>query len=96
MLMECAGGAVQKLDSHLRMKHRKLCAQLGSKKKARMAIAHKLALIIYKVLGENVEYKDPEPKQPSEKAKRRILQTRVKDLERLGYRVVLEPIEAVS
>jgi transposase len=96
ILMECAGGAVQKLDSHLRMKHRRLCAQLGSKKKARMAIAHKLALIIYKVLGENVEYKDPEPKQPSEKAKRRILQTRVKDLERLGYRVVLEPIEAVS
>jgi hypothetical protein len=60
-----------------------------------MAIAHKLALIIYKVLGENVKYVDPKPEQPSEKTKRRMVHTRIKDLERLGYRVVLEPLEDV-
>jgi hypothetical protein len=38
----------------LKAKYHKLCAQVGSKKKARMAIAHKLALIVYQVLGHNI------------------------------------------
>jgi transposase len=96
MLMECAGPAVNSKNCHLKPKFHKLCAQLGSKKKARMAIAHKLALIIYRNLGENREYKEPTPKRPTDKTKRKILQTRVRDLERLGYKVHLEPIETAS
>ena len=61
--------------------------------KARMAIAHKLALIIYRNLGTNYEYKEPTPKPLSEKTKRKILQTRVRDLEKLGFRVSIEPME---
>jgi len=95
-LMECAQGAIKAKTCHLKPKYHKLCGQLGSKKKARMAIAHKLALLLYKVIGENRSYQEPEPKPPSEKTKRKILQTRVRDLERLGYKVCLEPAEAVS
>jgi transposase len=96
MLVECAGPAVQKQGCHLKPKYHKLCAQLGSKKKARMAIAHKLALIVYEVLGQNISYFEPKPKPQTEKAKRRIYQKSVRDLERLGYKVSLEPVEAVS
>jgi len=95
-LMECAGAAVKTKGCHLTAKYHKLCAQLGSKKKARMAIAHKLALIIYEVVGKNLAYFEPKPKPQSEKTKRRIYQKSIKDLERLGYKVSLEPVEAVS
>lgn len=95
-LMECAGAAVKTKNCHLKPKYHKLCAQLGSKMKARMAIAHKLALIIYRNIGENRAYEEPKPKPMTEKTKRKILQTRIRDLERLGYAVSLEPIEAIS
>lgn len=96
ILMECAGAAIKTKSCHLKAKYTKLSAQLGSKKKARMAIAHKLALIVYKIVGENIVYFEPKPKPQTERTKRKILQKSVRDLERLGYKVNLEPIEAVS
>lgn len=96
ILMECAGPAVMKKDCHLKPKYNKLCKQLGSKMKARMAIAHKLALIIYRNLAANGKYKEPAPKPMSKKIQARIKNKRVADLERLGYKVTLEPLESVS
>jgi len=95
-LMECAGAAVKKENCHLKPKYHKLSAQLGSKKKARMAIAHKLAVIVYEVLGQNLTYFEPKPKPQTEKTKRKIYQKSIRELERLGYKVNLEPIDAVS
>ena len=96
ILMECAGGAIKTKASHLKVKYHKLCSQLGSKKKARMAIAHKLARIVYQVLGQNIAYFEPQPKPQTERTKRKILQKSVRDLERLGYKVSLEALDAVS
>ena len=96
ILMECAGPAVMKKDCHLKPKYARLCKQLGSKMKARMAIAHKLALIIYRNLAAKVEYKEPVPKPMSKQLQARIKNKRVADLERLGYRVTLEPLEPAS
>jgi hypothetical protein len=61
-----------------------------------MAIAHKLALIIYRNLRDDREYQEPAPRLPSERSKQKILQSRIKDLERLGYKVIVEQIKAVS
>jgi transposase len=96
ILMECAGAAIKTKSCHLKSKYHKLCAQVGSKKKARMAIAHKLALIVYQIIGQNIAYFEPKPKPQTEKTKRKILQKSVRDLERLGYKVSLEALEAVS
>jgi transposase len=96
ILMECAGPAVKTKTCHLNPKYHKLCAQLGSKKKARMAIAHKLALIVYRNLSENRAYEEPKPKPMTEKTKRKILKTRVRDLERLGFKVTVEPWSAAG
>ncbi|HLO67550.1 MAG TPA: hypothetical protein VK188_11060, partial [Holophaga sp.] len=68
----------------------------SEEKKARMAIAHKLALIIYGNLAAGTEYKEPIPKPMSKKVQARIKNKRVTDLERLGYKVTLEPFEPVS
>jgi transposase len=95
-LMECAGAAVKTQTCHLKAKYHKLCAQVGSKKKARMAIAHKLALIVYQVLGHNIAYFEPKPKPQSERTKRKIREKSIRDLTRLGFKVSLEPVEAVS
>jgi transposase len=96
ILMECAGAAIKTKGCHLAPKFHKLCAQVGSKKKARMAIAHKLALIVYQVLGQNIAYFEPKPKPQTERTKRKIYRKSIKELERLGYKVSLEPTEAVS
>jgi hypothetical protein len=60
-----------------------------------MAIAHKLALIIYRNLTSNREYREPAPKPISRKAQDRIRQKRVADLERLGFKVTLEPRDVI-
>jgi transposase len=96
ILMECAGAAVKSKNCHLGPKYHKLSSQLGSKKKARMAIAHKLALIIYRNLAASIEYKEPAPKAMTKKAQAKIRQKRVAELERLGYKVILEPLEPAS
>lgn len=96
ILMECAGASAKAKNCHLGPKYRKLSAQLGSKKKARMAIAHKLALIIYRNLAANAEYREPAPKPMSKKVQTRIKNKRVAELERLGYKVTLEPLEPAS
>ncbi|HLO65602.1 MAG TPA: hypothetical protein VK188_01185 [Holophaga sp.] len=61
-----------------------------------MAIAHKLALIIYRNLATGTEYKEPIPKPLSKEVQARIKNKRVADLERLGYKVTLEPFEPAS
>jgi hypothetical protein len=61
-----------------------------------MAIAHKLALIIYRNLSAGRSYVEPPPKPMSDRAKRRIRDRRVAELERLGYKVTVEKLETAS
>jgi len=70
--------------------------QDSEEKKARMAIAHKLALILYRNLAAGTGYKEPIPRPMSKKVQARIKNKRVTDLERLGYKVTLEPFEPAS
>lgn len=93
ILVECAGAAVRKKDCHLGDKFKRLRARLGYKK-ALMAMARKLLLIIYRLLGETRDYQEPEPTKADEKAKRRAIQKRVKDLQNLGFEVNLTSIQA--
>ena len=95
ILVECAGAAVRKKDCHLAAKFQRLRGRLGYKK-ALMAIARKLLLIIYRRLGGNLEYKEPEPTLQDNQAHHRAIQKRVKDLYKLGFEVHLTPISVES
>lgn len=57
-------------------------------KKALMAIARKLLLIVYRVLGGETVYKEPESTKGDARAKHRAIQKRVKDLQNLGFEVL--------
>ena len=61
-------------------KYRKLCKQLGGQMKARMAIAHKLALIIYRNLAAGAVYIEPAPSRCPRRSRPRFRQKRVADL----------------
>jgi transposase len=91
-LMECAGAAVKKKGCHLGGKYHRLCFQTGSKMKARMAIARKLLLIVYRLLTDNSTYLEPQPQPQSPQARKRIIQKRISALEDLGFHVSLTPL----
>lgn len=91
ILVECAGAAVKKKDCHLGPKFQRLRARMGYKK-ALMAIARKLLLIIRHIIIGEAEYQEPIPEPAREKARQRAVQKRVKDLQQLGYEVHLVPL----
>jgi transposase len=86
-LVECAGAAVLKKDSHLAAKYRHLCARTGSKMKAKVAIARKLLVIVYHVLSNLKPYAEPEPSRSLPQAKQKAIQRHLRDLRKLGLEV---------
>jgi hypothetical protein len=90
VLVQCAW-ATRKTPTFLGRTFRRLEARLGSKKAA-MAVAHKILMIIYHLLLEGTLYEEERyyrllPRQEARKRKRAI-----KALERLGYAVTLDKV----
>ena len=88
--VQCAW-ATRKTSTFLGRTFRRLEARLGSKKAA-MAVAHKILVIIYHLLREGTFYEEERydrllPRQEERERKRAI-----KALERLGYAVSLEKV----
>ena len=95
-MVECAGAAVLKKECHLGQKYKHLCARTGSKMKARMAIARKLLVIVYHVLGNLEPYREPEAKQLSPRNKQKRIQRHLKELHKLGLNVQISEIGDAS
>lgn len=95
-LVECAGAAVMRKDCHLAAKYRHLCARTGSKMKAKVAIAHKLLVIVYHVLSTMKPYAEPEPSQPVPRAKQNAIRRHLRDLRKLGLEVQIVPASATA
>jgi len=95
-MVECAGGAVLTKGSQFTGTYHHLCARTGSKMKARMAIARKLLVIVFKVLSTLRPYEKPNPKQESQKSRQRRIKRHVRELEKLGFEVHTTPIAVNS
>lgn len=91
ILVEAASAAVKSKTCHLAAVFHRLRARMGYKK-AIVAIARKLLVIIYRLLSTRGAYQEPEPRPAQAKATARAIQKRVKDLERLGFQVQLTPL----
>jgi transposase len=89
-LGEAAWGASCKKDSYLAAQYRRLAARRG-KKRALLAVGHSILVIIYHMLKEDVEYKDLGADYFDRLEPERLKRYLVKRLERLGYRITLEP-----
>jgi transposase len=93
LLVECAWSATR-VPGYLREKYYRLRPRRGAKR-ALMAIAHKLAIAIYKVLTKHEPYQDLGAGYLDQRRKptaRRL----VRRLEALGYHVIAPPTKAAS
>jgi hypothetical protein len=84
-------GAARKTPTYLGQTFRRLEARLGGKKAA-MAVAHKILVLVYHLLAEGTFYDEErynrlQPRQEAQQRKRAV-----KALERLGYQVTLERV----
>jgi transposase len=89
-LMQAASGAVKVKEAHLAVVYRRLAARRG-KKRALMAVAHRLLVAIYHMLKERVPYREIGTAPASEAAKRKLAERMQRKIEQLGYTVKLEP-----
>jgi len=94
VLVQCAWAASRSRGTHLRQLYGRLVGRCG-KKRALVAVAHRLLLIVYNVLKKGQVYKEPvqaAPDRPQDKE--RLKQRLLKRLEKLGVKV--QEIEAAA
>jgi transposase len=89
-LVEAAHGAGRTKHTYLGAQFRRLAARRG-KKKAVIAVAHSVLVVIYHVLTRNEPYRDLGPNYFDERDRAAVTRRTVRRLEQLGYRVELVP-----
>lgn len=94
-LSEAAWSASRSKDSYLGAQYRRLVARRG-KKRALLAVAHSMLVIIYHLLKEDLEYHELGADYFDRLAPERLQRHLVKRLEKLGYQVVLTPRETAA
>lgn len=88
VLVPCAWGA-RKTPPCLGRTLRRLAVRIG-KKKAALAIAHKIRVIVYHLLAEGTWYEEARYDQWNPRQEARERHRAIKALERLGYTVTVE------
>ena len=94
-LIQAAQAAVKKSDTFLAAFYRRLAARRG-KKKAIVAVAHKILVIVYTLLKSGECYQERGAAALDERQKDRLLQRLQRRITQLGYQVSLEPIDALA
>jgi transposase len=94
-LIQAAWAAVRQPDTFLAAFYRRLAARRG-KKKAIVAVAHKILVIIYTLLSTGQIYQERGAAALDEQQKDRIVDRLERRIAQLGYKVHLEPITAVA
>lgn len=94
-LIQAAWAAIKKKDSFLAAYYRRLAARRGAKK-AIVAVAHKLLVIVYSVLTTGEVYQERGAAALDERQKDRLLARMQRRIAQLGYKVNLEPIAAAA
>ena len=90
-LVEAANSASHKKNSYLRAKYRRLAGRKG-KKRAMIAVARTILQSIYYMMNRGENYKDLGENYYDLRNPERVARRLSKRIEKLGYRVQLEPI----
>lgn len=90
VLLEGAHGAAHSKDTVLRAQYSRLARRIG-KRKALVAVAHSLLVIVYHILQDGREYQELGANYYDERDKQALERALVRRLERLGNEVVLKP-----
>jgi len=89
VLVEAAWGAARTRRSYLAAQYRRLAARRGAKRAA-VALAHSLLVIVYHLIRNGTIYDDLGTNYFDERDRAATLRRSVRRLERLGYRVTVE------
>jgi transposase len=90
-LVEAAWGAMRTKDSYLATQYHRLAARRGAKR-AIVAVAHTILVIVYSLLKNGGEYRELGGNYFDERDKSNAVRRAVKRIERLGYQVELQPV----
>jgi transposase len=90
-LTECAWAASRKKDCYLRAKYHSLVGRRG-KKRALIAVGHKILIASYHILKHKVGYKELGGDYLDKRRKEKITRSYVKRLASLGYQVTLADV----
>ena len=95
VLVQAAWAAIKVTDSHLAAVYRRLVVRLG-KRKAILAVAHRLLVAIYHMLKERVPYREIGTAPLTEPAKQKRMARLQREMEQLGFRVTLQPAQPAA
>lgn len=87
-LVECGWGATRKKDGFLKRKYESLVGRRG-KKKALVAVGHKIIIAAYHVIKNKESYKEPELHN-NPKRKKKQVNNYINRLKDLGYDFMIE------
>ncbi len=93
-LVEAAWGAARTKATYLSAQYHRIAARRG-KKRAVVAVAHSILVIIYRMLRDHAAYRDLGGNYFDERQRTQTMHRAVSRLQRLGYSVVLEPAQPV-
>jgi transposase len=95
LLIQAAHAAARRKDCFLAALYRRIASRRGTKRAA-MAVAHRILVIIYHLLDDQTPYREY-GETPSHEQQRQATEHRlIRQLERLGHRVTLEPLVQAS
>lgn len=94
-LIEAARAAARTKDTYLATQYHRLAARRGAKRAA-VAVAHTLLVIVYHVLTQGQPYIELGSLYFDERDRQDVERRLVRRLQRLGYRVVLEPVSSAA
>ena len=92
-LVQAAHGAVKVKSSAVALYYRRLAKRMSGKK-AMMAVAHKILTIGYRLLSKREMYREPDLSVRDTQRTEQLAAQMQRRLERLGYRVSIEPLTA--
>jgi transposase len=90
LLVQSAHAAAHSKNTYLAAQYHRIASRRGPKRAA-LAVAHSILVIIYHVLRDDVPYRDLGSTYFDERDRQRVEQRLVRRLERLGYQVELQP-----
>jgi len=92
-LVQAAHAAGRRKDHYLGAQYRRIAARRG-KQRAAIAVAHSILVIAYHMLKRGTEYVELGGDYFDKRNEQQVQQRLVKRLEKLGYKVLLEPATA--
>ena len=88
-LVEAAQAAARTKDTYLSARYRRIASRRG-RKRAIVALAHKMLKVIYHMLRDGTKYRELGGGYFDQRDKHYVVLRNVRRIERLGYRVALE------